>query len=747
MLAQQRTCKDRNLERFLPGDSEIASRMRALDWSGTDFGPPEKWPENLRVALSICLACRSPMFLCWGRKCDMLYNDACLALLPEPNRSWALARPARECCPEIWNAVGPMVEAVFATGKASCPEVVELYVARTLPREEVYFSITCTPILAADGQTVDGVLNSLTESTRQILDARRLDTLRELGSRLPENLTVEAACRQAAAILGENPRDIPFAAIYLVDAVGSKAALAASAITNVEDLFPRFVSLDIDDSLCPWPLKSVLRTGHTVEIEDLDSLGLRVQGRPWPEPVTRAAVLPIPAASTRLAAVLLAGVGPRRPWDAAYRTFFELVAGCLGNAVSLAQGNEGRWTGPRAGSPSRRSDDSAKYATELAQDITDRKRAQETVLVSEQRFHRLLESIPHHVWTFHEDGTMGYWNQRIADYTGLTDEQLKQGGWEGIHPDDVARVREAWRKSWAERAPYEQEQRIRGRDGSYRRFICRALPVPDAYGRCLEWFGTSTDVEDRRHAQEQLHNAQSQLLRVTRLTTMGELAAAIAHQINQPLGAIVNNANVALRLAGAETVQAGEELRRVLSDVVNDANRASAIITRMRGLMKQAAPSSESLHLYDLIREVLAFAERDLVQRLITVRVELSQGLPRISGDRVQLQQMLLNLVINSAEAMSALPRPRRILTIGGWLSQRNGRLAALIAVHDSGCGFGVEDPECLFESLYTTKPNGLGMGLRISRSIAEAHGGHLWAHANEEGGATFFVSLPMANP
>jgi PAS domain S-box-containing protein len=746
MLAQLRTCENRNLERFFPGDSELASRMRALNWSETDFGPPEQWPENLRVALSFCLSCHSPAFLCWGRKRNILYNDACLPLLPELKSPRALAGPASECCPEIWNAIGRMVQAVFATGQAPYPEDVELYVARTLPREEVYFTNTCTPILAADGQTVDGVFSSFTERTRQILDATRLDTLRKLGRRPLENLTVEAACRQAASILSENPRDIPFAAIYLVDAAGSQAALAASIIPNAEDLFPRFISLNVDESLCPWPLKSVLRTRQAVEIEDLRSLGLRVHARPWPEPVTRAAVLPIFAASGRLAAVLLAGVGSRRPWDAGYRTFFELVAGSLTNAVSIAQGNEGPRTGAHA-DPASRGNGSVEYLVGLVQDIIDRKRTQEKVLAGEQRFRRLVESIPHHVWSFRKDGTVGYWNQRFADYTGLTVEQLKHGGWEALHPDDVARVREAWRKSWAKGAPYEQEQRIRGRDGRYRSFICRAVPVPDAHGRFLEWFGTSTDVEDRRQAQEQLHNAQSQLARVTHLTTMGELAAAIAHEVNQPLGAIVNNANVSLRLAGAETAQAREELVRALSDVVNDANRASAIIARMRGLMKQAAPSSESLRLYDLIQEVLAFAERDLVERLITVRVELSQGLPRISGDRVQLQQMLLNLVLNGAEAMSAVPPPRRILTIGGWLSQRNGRLAALIVVHDFGCGFGVEDPERLFESLYTTKTNGLGMGLHISRSIAEAHDGHLWAHANEEGGATFFVSLPVANP
>ena len=235
----------------------------------------------------------------------------------------------------------------------------------------------------------------------------------------------------------------------------------------------------------------------------------------------------------------------------------------------------------------RRADGSVDYFVGLVQDITQRKRAEEKVRESEERFRVLVESIPHHVWSFRTDGTRGYWNQRLADYTGLTAEQLKQGGWGALHPDDVERVREAWRKAWADGTPYEVEQRIRGRDGRYRRFVCRADPIPDSQGRFVEWFGTSTDVEERRQAEEELRHAQSELAHVTRMTTLGELAAAIAHEVNQPLGAIVNNANVSLQLAARKPRRPGKNYRDVLSDIVNDANRASAIIARMRGLMKQ----------------------------------------------------------------------------------------------------------------------------------------------------------------
>jgi C4-dicarboxylate-specific signal transduction histidine kinase len=287
------------------------------------------------------------------------------------------------------------------------------------------------------------------------------------------------------------------------------------------------------------------------------------------------------------------------------------------------------------------------------------------------------------------------------------------------------------------------EQRIRGRDGRYRRFVCRADPISDSQGRFIEWFGTSTDVEERRQAQEELQHAQSELVRVTRLTSLGELAAGIAHEVNQPLGAIVNNANVSLQLVNAETAAAREELRDVLSDIVNDANRASAIITRMRGLMKQVPPVKEPLQLTGVVREVLALAEREIVEHRIKVRTEIPDELPAISADRVQLQQVVFNLVTNGIEAMGATEISRRVLTIGGQNATLNDRPAVQITVRDFGCGFSKQDPELLFESFYTTKPHGFGMGLRISRSIVESHGGRLWALVNEDVGATFFCLLP----
>jgi C4-dicarboxylate-specific signal transduction histidine kinase len=224
---------------------------------------------------------------------------------------------------------------------------------------------------------------------------------------------------------------------------------------------------------------------------------------------------------------------------------------------------------------------------------------------------------------------------------------------------------------------------------------------------------------------------------------MFELAASIAHEINQPLGAVVNNSNVALRLA-KEANESRGELMNILSDIVNDANRASAIIARIRAVMRKSAPERTPLQLKDVVTDVLALAQHKFTEHRIEVRTVLPEDLPSVSGDRVQLQQVLLNLVMNGIDAMSELDKARRILTIGGKRDRLAGQPAVLIAVRDIGNGFSPEDNERLFDAFYTTKPEGMGMGLRISRSIVEAHGGRLWAQVNEDIGATFLFALPV---
>ena len=247
---------------------------------------------------------------------------------------------------------------------------------------------------------------------------------------------------------------------------------------------------------------------------------------------------------------------------------------------------------------------------------------------------------------------------------------------------------------------------------------------------------------DRTH--DSLREAQANLAHATRVATMGELTASIAHEVNQPLTAVVNNANASISLL-PKGVSNLEEVREALAEIIDDANRASDVIARVRQLAKRAPIEKSFLDLRDVVQDVLALARYELAARRITIRTDLSKDLPSVSGDRVQLQQVLLNLIINGMDAMNKVEESKRVLTLCGRRETRDGTFEALLSVSDSGIGFKPEEMDRLFEAFYTTKPQGMGMGLAISRSIIEAHGGRLWAEPNQGSGVTFLFSLPAA--
>jgi C4-dicarboxylate-specific signal transduction histidine kinase len=233
---------------------------------------------------------------------------------------------------------------------------------------------------------------------------------------------------------------------------------------------------------------------------------------------------------------------------------------------------------------------------------------------------------------------------------------------------------------------------------------------------------------------------QAELARVSRLTTMGELAASIAHEVNQPLTAVTNNSSACLRLLAADNLKP-EVLRRALEEIVADGNRASAIVNRIRGFIKKEPGEKNRLDMNDVIQEVLALAERELYENRVRLERQLTKTLPLVSADRVQMQQVLLNLVMNGIEAMTAVADQPRSL----WVESRVDESGdILVAVRDSGTGLGSE-ADHVFTPFFTTKANGMGMGLSISRSLIENHGGRLWAMPNSPVGAVFSFTLPAS--
>src|SRR6266436_6112652 len=245
-------------------------------------------------------------------------------------------------------------------------------------------------------------------------------------------------------------------------------------------------------------------------------------------------------------------------------------------------------------------------------------------------------------------------------------------------------------------------------------------------------------------ASEALREAQAQLAHVTRVTTLGEVTSSFAHELNQPLAAIVNNANACLGLLPSGRPDL-DEAREAVADIVSDAERASAIIERVRGLAKRSPSEKVALRLVDVVDDVLALAAAESLARRVAIRTDVRADLPVVLGDRVQLQQVLLNLLVNGMDAMSNVDEPERRLEIRGCPDRQGRSPAATISVQDRGVGLDAGKVDRLFEAFYTTKPHGMGMGLAISRSIIDAHGGWLWAESNQGPGATFSFSLPAA--
>jgi C4-dicarboxylate-specific signal transduction histidine kinase len=248
------------------------------------------------------------------------------------------------------------------------------------------------------------------------------------------------------------------------------------------------------------------------------------------------------------------------------------------------------------------------------------------------------------------------------------------------------------------------------------------------------------DLTERKHVEGALRDAQANLAHVVRITALGELAASIAHEVNQPLAAVVANAEACLRWLRRRTPDVDAACRSV-EWIIDDSNRASEVIRRVRALANKTSLEKTPLDVNDLVREVITLVQRELISHQVSLRTELASALPMILGDRVQLQQVIINLVMNGVEAMqSVTDRPRELLI----RSRQDEKQQVLVGVTDSGVGISAENADRLFNAFFTTKSSGMGMGLSICRSIMEAHGGRLWATANVPHGATFQFTLPV---
>ncbi|HET6933224.1 MAG TPA: PAS domain S-box protein [Candidatus Angelobacter sp.] len=507
-----------------------------------------------------------------------------------------------------------------------------------------------------------------------------------------------------------------------------------------------------------------------------------------------------------------------------------------------------------------------RFLMAIVEDISDRKQAEDALRTSERKLRRVIDTIPTLAWCNLPDGPNEFLNKGWHEYTGLTPEKSHGWGWQcAIHPEDLPSLMQKWREMLVSGQPGEVEARLRRYDGVYRWFLIRAQPLRDEDGEVVRWYGTATDIDDRKRAEEQLRRseaflaegqhlarignfswrvvtdellwseqlyrifqfeqgtpitlelirtrvhpediamlndmieqarkgvsdfeyehrllmpdssvkylhliahgirdnerrleyigavqdvtqrrsseealskARSELTQVARYMTLGILTASIAHEVNQPLSGIVTNASTCLRMLSANPPNV-DGARETARRTIRDGSRASDVITRLRALFSKKEASIEAVDLNDAAQEVIAVSLTDLQRNQVVLRSELASGLPPVTGDRVQLQQVILNLLRNASEAMNTVEDRRRELLI---TTEHDGRDQVRLSVKDAGTGFDPEAADRLFEAFYTTKNSGMGVGLSVCRSIIEKHHGRLWATLNDGPGATFSVSVP----
>jgi PAS domain S-box-containing protein len=371
-------------------------------------------------------------------------------------------------------------------------------------------------------------------------------------------------------------------------------------------------------------------------------------------------------------------------------------------------------------------------------DIEELKCAETALRDSELKLREIIETVPSLLWSTAPDGKPTHLNQRVLDYSGLPFKDFMNLGWKAfIHPEDFPETARAFFHSIQTGEPYEAVHRLRRADGQYRWHHARGEPLRDKQQRIIQWYGLTVDINEGKTAENELRATQALLARASQAATIAELSASIAHEINQPLTGIIASAQTCRTWLSGDSPNL-PRAQASIERIIRDANATTDIIRRIRALFKQTAPTKRPLHVNEMIDEVGRLMQNELNRMDVSIELDLEPDLPTLFADRIQIQQVLMNLIRNAAEAMENTNGNEKRLIV------RSQSTDECIVLEVCDFGPGLTHPDKAFEPFYSTKPDGLGIGLAISHSIVQAHHGALQVRENQPQGTVFSLSLPL---